>query len=353
MNRFKILALAAFLALATGCEEVEPTVATPETAVHGWGRFEGTSPRNFIFANPAEITLLFQWNSIDGKTKVNKIEFYAYFDESYIDAEGNPRIARHGGRFLDAKGGGKLLKTLSGGDVPANRTDIKLTVKQSDIYNLYKDATFKYDGKTDTKVFANPAKPDRTAATPMVKGDAVEISWVLYSEDGRKFDFWSGSICSREFPNSSCTETFGVVCTSDLAGKLDYVSNEFLKGDDPKPSIPVPGEFKGTETWTQELDAAGKPVIGSYIPTDLSFGQYEFVWQDDPAIDKGKKARIKDACNVLSTSGGDQYGLIYTYKIQKIEGKTMTIRWTNDYGDAATVALTRQDGKNWPALKSQ
>jgi hypothetical protein len=355
MNRFKIFALTTLIALLGGCRD-ESTIPVPdaESAVHGWGRFEGTSPRNFVFGNAGtEITILFQWNSIDAKTKVNKIEFFAYFDESYVDSENNPRIARHGGRYLDANGGGKLFKTLTGSEIPANRTDITFKVKQSDIYNLYKDATFKYDGKTDTKVFANPVKPDRTAATPMIKGDAIEIGWILYTEDGRKFDFWSASICSTEFPKSSCTVGFGVVCTSDLAGKLDYVSNEFVKGDGAgKPTSNVAGEVKGTETWTQELDAASKPVIGSYVPTDLSFGHYGFVWKDDPAIDKDKKARIKDACNTLFISGTDQYGETWKVSVLKIDGKALTLRWSNTYNDAATTVLTRQDGKNWPALKS-
>jgi hypothetical protein len=349
MNRIKLLALTVFLAALAGCrdESLNP-VPDYETSLHGWGRFESTSPRSFVFADPATaVNIQYQWNSIDGLTKVSKIEFYAFFDEAYVDSEGNSRLARHAGRFLDANGGGKLLKTLEGGNIPANRTDIAFTVTQDDLYQLFKDVKFKYDGTNEVAVFNNPAKPDRSPSSPFVKGDQFEVSWVIYGEDGRKFDFWSESICSQEFPKSSCTVGWNVVCASDLGGEFDYVQTEMAGGAGVP--MPIPAQITGTVTWTQEVDAANKPILGSYKTTDLSFGHFPQVWNDNPALTAN--ARVKDACNTLSASGPDQYGDTYTYSVQSINGTKMTLKWVNTYGDGGTVELTRKDGKNWPPLK--
>jgi hypothetical protein len=351
MNRLRLLALAVFLAVISSCrdEDLNP-VPDYETSVHAWGRFNSNSPRNFVFADPSkEITIDFQWNSIDGLNKVTKIEFFYFFDEAYTDAENNQRLARHAGRFLDANGGGKLFKTLQGADIPANRTDISFTVKQDDIYQLFKDATFKYDGVNAVPVFNNPAKPDRSPSSPFVKGDAFEVSWILYTEDGRKFDFWSRSICSEEFTRSSCTVKWGVVCASALAGTFDYVQTEMVGGAGVP--MPIPAEITGTVTWTQELDANNNPILGSYKTSDLSFGHFPQVWNDNPANAANGSARVKDACNTLSTSGTDQYGDSYSYSVVGRNGAELSIRWINTYGDGGLVKLTRQDGMNWPPLK--
>ena len=350
MNRFKLLFAALVLAVLSSCrdESLNP-VPDYETAVHGWGRFQSTSARNFVFAEPGtSLSVDFRWNAIDGINKVSKIEFYQYFDESYVDAEGNNRLARHGGRFQDANAGGKLFKVVEGSAVPGNRSDISFSISQADIYNLYKEAKFKYDGSTEVAVFNNPAKPDRSPESPFVKGDQFELSWIIYTEDGRKFDYWSDSICSEEFPQSSCTVKFGVVCASDLAGELDYVQTEMVKGDGSGGGAAAPGTLTGTIAWTQEMGPAG-PILGSYLTPDLSFGHYEAVWNDSPAY--SASARVKDACNALSTAGTDQYSDTYTYNVLSVIGPKLTIRWNNTYGDAGTVELTRKDGRDWPPLK--
>lgn len=351
MNRIKLLVLALIMVAFAGCrdEDLNP-IPVYETAVHGWGRFDAASARNFVYADVSKnIDIQFQWNAIDGIQSVNKIEFYAFFDEAYKDPDGNDRIARHAGQFLAANGGGKPFKTVQGSDIPANRTDMKFSVTQTDLYKLFKDAKFNY-GKGEVPVYANPDRVDRTAATPFVSGDQLEVSWILYTNDGRKFDFWSRSICSEEFPKSSCSVKWGVVCVSDLAGEFDYVHTDVIKGEDNGTGSPFPGVFTGTIKWVQD-SAAGKPILGQYRTSDLSFGQYDFAWDDDPAASATNPPKVTDACNFLGTKGTDQYGFAYTYKVLKVEGKDLTIRWTNPYGDAGTVKLTRKDGKDWPALK--
>lgn len=353
MNRIKLLVLALVMVAIAGCrdEDLNP-IPVYETSIHGWGRLDAASPKNFVFEDlTKDITIKYQWNSIDGLLGVNKIEFYAFFDESYKDLDGNDRIARHAGRFLNANGGGKLFKTLQGSEIPANRSDISFKLSQIDMYNIFKDAEFDY-GKGKVKVFANPDKPSRDVAKrPFIAGDNLEISWVIYANDGRKFDFWSESICSEEFPKSSCTVKWGVVCVSDLAGELDFVQTDMVKGAGGGAGAAFPGEVKGTTKWVQD-STGGKPILGQYKITDLSFGHYAFVWGDDPAFSAANPAKFVDACNVFSSKGTDQYGDPFTYTVLKVEGKDLTVRWTNPYGDAGTIKFTRKDGKDWPPLRS-
>jgi len=355
MNRIKLLMLALVLVAVAGCrdEDLNP-IPVYETSVHGWGRLDATSPKNFVYEDlTKDITIKFQWNSIDGLLNVNKIEFYAFFDESYKDTDGNDRIARHAGRFLNANGAGKLFKTLQGSEIPANRTDITLTFSQQSMYELFKDAEFDY-GKGKVKVFANPDKPDRDVTKrPFIAGDQLEVSWVLYTNDGRKFDYWSESICSEEFPKSSCTVKWGVVCVSDLAGEFDYVQTDMVKGSGGGAGDPAPGEITGTIKWKQDSTGTPlKPILGQYSTPDFSFGHFAFVWADAPAYKASNPPKVTDACNILGTKGIDQYDDTYTYKVLKVEGTALTIRWNNTWGDAGTVKLTRKDGKNWPPLRN-
>jgi hypothetical protein len=353
MNRIKLLVLALVMIAIAGCrdEDLNP-IPVYETSVHGWGRINADSVKNFVFEDLTKgIDIQYQWNAIDGILGVNKIEFYAFFDEAYKDTDGNDRIARHAGRFLNADGAGKLFKTLQGSEIPANRTDIRFRLSQADMYNIFKDAEFDY-GKGKVKVFANPDKPTRDVAKrPFISGDNLEVSWIIYANDGRKFDFWSESICSEEFPKSSCTVKWGVVCVSEIAGDLDYVQTDMVKGAGGGAGAAFPGQTTGTIAWTQDLNGT-TPILGQYSTPDLSFGHYAFVWGDDPAASATNKPKVVDACNVLSTKGTDQYGDAFKYTILKVEGKDLTIRWTNPYGDAGTVKLTRKDGKNWPPLRS-
>lgn len=354
MKNIKLLFLAAImLAIYAGCrdEDTNP-IPEPESAVHGWGRLNASSPKNFVYADPSkEMTIDFQWNSIDGSNQVSKVEFFAFFDETYADKENNERVARHAGRFLDANGAGKAFKTLEGSSLPANRKDATFKVTQADLYNLFKDTEFDY-GNGKIKVFSNPAKPDRTAATPFVKGDAFEISWKIYTADGRVFDFWSRSICAEEFTRSSCTVKWAVVCASEIAGEVTYEQTDMVKGKGGGAGDPAPGTINGSFKIVQD-SASGKPILGVYRIPDFSFGHFAFVWQDDPAFNTkaGKYPRLVDACNSVSTQGSDQYDDTYTFKVLSVAGADLTIRWNNTWGDAGTVKMTRKDGKNWPPLK--
>lgn len=213
MKNLKIysLILAGLIGLVTSCKD-DSLVLVPEweSAVHGLGEVTSANS-DFLYNDPAQgIDVDLQWISIDRKLTVTRIDVYALFNENYIDQEGNPKVASHGGAQ------GKLLATFQGNAVPANRTPVSLSVTQEDLYELYDDATFDYDGPG-----GNPAvsvftyKPQRNATQRFMWDDAIKLRWEFTTDDGRVFSNWGISVCT-EFPGANCSVDFGVVCATDI-----------------------------------------------------------------------------------------------------------------------------------------
>ena len=141
---------------------------------------------------------IFRWFSFDKKVAITKVEFYAYFSEPYTDADGNPAVANHGGV---TPAGGKLIPALTLSNLE-NGKKTTVTVTMAQIYDLYKDAEFDYNGdKVKEKVFA----ATRPAAARFLADDVVLIRWKLYTADGTMYRSWSPSIESGEpkFANAS------------------------------------------------------------------------------------------------------------------------------------------------------
>ncbi|MFZ4377669.1 MAG: hypothetical protein ACOYN9_15025, partial [Saprospiraceae bacterium] len=214
MKRFKILlySLAAALLLPfSSCkdESLNPVLA-PETAVHGYAQTASGSATSFFYKDmTTPINLELQWISIDKINTVTKMDIFVNFKESYVDAEGNPRVANHGI---------KKVKTLEGSAVPANRAYAKFSISPNDVYTAFKDATFDYgDGKGKVSVFTNTFKKDRTSAVRFTADDAFRMTWAFTTADGRFFDSWSDSVCS-EFPGANCDINWAVVCNSKIEG---------------------------------------------------------------------------------------------------------------------------------------
>lgn len=138
----------------------------------------------------------------------------------------------------------------------------------------------------------------------------------------------SGGVYKSPFQN-----VVSVVCPSDIGGSINYTTVVTAAVVSIAPCQP---SVSGTTTW-----AVLGP--GSYAVGDATFGQYACAWNDNPATG----VVLTDACNILSLSGSDQYGLLYTFVITANDGTTLTINWSNDYGDAGTTQLTRT-GKTWP-----
>lgn len=309
-------------------ESLNPTLA-PETAVHGFARLQQGSPASFFYGNnDSALNLELQWISIDQLNTVTKIDLFVEWEESYIDEEGNPRIANHST---------KLFKTIEGSAVPANRTYTSFAVSAKELFELFKNEQFDYgDGKGTVSVFNNTFKTDRTTTARFTADDKFTLTWAFTTADGRYFDSWSPSVCS-EFPGANCNVQFAVVCTSDLAGTFNYVQTDMF----------CAGEVTGTVTWTEKTE-------GIYESTDYVFGSYEPCYDAGPVNNAktGVSLKIVDACNKISLSGTDNYGDSYKYTIQKVDGAALTLRWDNTYGEFGTVVLTRQDGKPWPPLRS-
>ena len=128
-------------------------------------------------------------------------------------------------------------------------------------------------------------------------------------------------------------------CASDFGGTFDFVSSNMAATS--RFAYCGSTTTSGTVTFT---NLGG----GSYEISDLGFGQYDVCWGDSPAT--SGNAIITDSCLELSSGGLDQYGLVYIWIITDISGSSMTISWSNDYGDSGVAVVTRPDGSNWPAL---
>ncbi len=191
-----------------------------ETAVHGFTAFSSGSATNFLNGDPSvELSFDLLWNSIDSKNTVEKIEVFALFNEAYIDQDGNPKTAKHGGDE------GILLRTIEGGDVPANRETTTFTISQDELYALYSSATFDYYGTGELPVWGTGSiNADRnTSDYKFVPGDAFQIRWEFTTADGRVFNSWGVSVCT-EFPGANCSVNWSVVCSTVIADPPgDYI----------------------------------------------------------------------------------------------------------------------------------
>jgi hypothetical protein len=182
-----------------------------ESAVHGYAVINGETTDFKRGDGTIDIDFDLKWKSIDQKNTVTKIDLYVLFNESYKDIDGNNKTVKHGG---DA---GKLIKSFSGGEVPAENTVKTFTINQDDVYAAYSSATYDYGfGSGSVSVFANPIKADRNSTTnKFIPGDNFTIKWILTTEDGRVFDSWSPSVCT-EFPEANCQVDWTVVCAKSI-----------------------------------------------------------------------------------------------------------------------------------------
>lgn len=228
-----LLCFTVFLLISCRDESLNP-VPVWESGVHALGVFadipegkQGTNDkanfadngRNFPLTGQdnSKIDFRIRWVSLDNKLTVNKIEIYVDMTESYTDADGNPKTVSLSG------GTGKLVKTIT--PAAANREWNAFSLTPVEIYNLYKDATVKYDKVKDVKVFENPARPrpagnrlqgsqtNPTTKKVVANADAFKITWRLTTTDGLVFKTWEpGSICQDPTPvsqaNSNCELEF-------------------------------------------------------------------------------------------------------------------------------------------------
>ncbi len=231
------LLVLATLGMACRDESLNPYVE-PLSGVHGFAAdTEANSDAGGGTNNSIEVSnidwrangvpFVFRWFSFDKSLTVNKVEFYAYFDEPYVDKDGNPATASHGG---SAPAGGILIPGATIENL-ANGEKKSVTITVDQIYDLYKDAEFDYDGDgTKEKVFSTK----RTASRRFLPGDYIMVRWKLYTTDGAVYRSWSPSLESGEpkFSNASFSweREFPVISTiSSFTGPGSTVT---IKGVD-------------------------------------------------------------------------------------------------------------------------
>lgn len=189
------LLLLALLAVTGSCrkESLNP-LPVFEPGVTGYGVLKSGSFKASDQAN-SNVKIDLSWWSAGGAIKIDKIEAYISFYEPYVDANGNDAIADHG------KGVGKTAPSLVLTGL-ANQVPGTLTITPDLVYQLYKDATFKYDGVNEVPVFNNPSKP-RPAGSRFMLGDSFRLTWRLYASNGLVYKSWSVSIQNGELKGAN------------------------------------------------------------------------------------------------------------------------------------------------------
>jgi uncharacterized membrane protein len=225
-------------------------------------------------------------------------------------------------------------RTPASGNGNNSKAEVKL--------KTYQNAEFVNDATTGLpRITALATAPEAVAALGLTTAELEGSDQFIFRQamnfpDGRVFSSDNvttaiasgGGVYKSPFQN-----IVAVVCPSDLGGTINYTTVVTAAVVPIAPCLP---SISGTTTWT---------VLGpgAYSVADATFGQYDCAWNDNPAAG----VTLNDACNLLSLTGSDQYGLIYTFVITANDGTTMRINWSNDYGDAGYSDLTRT-GKTWP-----
>jgi hypothetical protein len=282
MKSIKISILTIFFTLGflISCKD-DSLVIVPDwgTAVHGWGKFADGSPLNFIKGDPSvELSLDLLWNSIDSKNTVEKIEVYILFNEAYVDDDGNPKTAKHGGDD------GELYMTLEGAGVPANRVATNFDVSQDDVFALYNGVTFDYDGAGPDPALpvwgVGSIKPDRdTGDYKFINGDSFQVRWEFTTDDGRVFEKWGISVCT-EFPGASCAVNWQAICNPVIANPPGDWTISFFDsyGDGWNGAAIRVITNLGTTDYTLDDGFSGVTVVT--IPAGVTSLEFEYVSGD-------------------------------------------------------------------------
>ncbi|MEE9437490.1 MAG: hypothetical protein V3V14_00735 [Saprospiraceae bacterium] len=81
---------------------------------------------------------------------------------------------------------------------------------------------------------------------------------------------------------------------------------------------------------------------------DMSHGAFYPCYNADAAGLPLGDLVINDVDGKLSVSGVSQWGEVYSLSDVTPNGAALSFGWTNDYGEGASVVLTRTDGTTWP-----
>ncbi len=180
-------------------------------------------------------------------------------------------------------------------------------------------------------------------------GEALDFYATLTLTDGRVFDRINTSTILQGQPafNAFFQHKANLICPSLLAGVFDASTT----GNG--------GIWACNSTWTGQvewvLDGNGIYDVKSThssgeVFTDMSMGGYYACYNSaaQSSLPNGN-LRIADACGKLTYTGLSQWSEVYSFNSISVNGETLVIDWSNDYGEAAITTLVRTDGKNWPS----
>ncbi|WP_425637478.1 hypothetical protein ACPUEN_18880 [Algoriphagus yeomjeoni] len=126
-----------------------------------------------------------------------------------------------------------------------------------------------------------------------------------------------------------------VICPSDLAGTYSVFWEELQLGDGSGGADQTATDFVIASDNTMSFAVAG---TGLYNMDDMSFGMYPGLYGDSKPT-----GSIRDNCDVLTgaASNADRFGDPFTISGVVNDDGTITIIWSNTWGDGGTVVLTK------------
>jgi hypothetical protein len=130
----------------------------------------------------------------------------------------------------------------------------------------------------------------------------------------------------------------------NLAGTHTFVTSNMY----------IPGTATCGGSVTGNLVLGATSVDGVYTINDLSFGLFESsCWFDTPAV--SATSRLKWFCKEITSTGTDQYGSTWDYKVKSCVGNKLTLEFKSSYGtgEGGKVVITRQGNLNWPTILQQ
>jgi hypothetical protein len=136
----------------------------------------------------SKVVVSISWNNYGKDVTINKIEAYVHWVERYFETARQQNVTVE---HFSPTGKTSPALVINNPDV---RVQYSLTITPNMIYNLFKDATHKYNGPTAVNVFQNPEIDRSDPKTRFRVGDTFFVTWYLYATDGRVFRSWSNEI---------------------------------------------------------------------------------------------------------------------------------------------------------------
>ena len=170
--------------------------------------------------------------------------------------------------------------------------------------------------------------------------DAFEFRLKATDRFGREFNDLNRSpdVQGGFFYRSPFRYDVPVICPSELADTYRFESTDMTSGFGS-----CPGTITGEVTLTQNKNAAGNNIPGSYLVSDATFGFWDCYGD---SWDDGEVA-LNDACGRLSFSGTDKYGDQYTFNFISNDGQALVFTWVNSFDETGRVTLFANDTP-WP-----